>query len=264
MPTPSGTIRLSDLVSILNQGNSLSNYRGKLFSDASSNAFVISSSAPISFSQLRSKSLVSSGSSTQTTAGSSSYTIPLYKTITFTLKGGGGGGGGGGGTTNDINNCSGSTGSAGTAGGQSSFGNQGDAWRLVAAGGGGGSGGTKNTGAAGANGTNGAGYDGVVARANGGTASATTNSGGLGGGGGVQTITLTNPLLGGTGPTSGSSISYIIGAGGSLGAGGSGGNYYTVWTGAAFVPVCDNYPARAGGSGAAGSAGSLAITWTGT
>ena len=256
MPTPSGTIRFSDLVSVLNQGNSIKNYRGKLFSDASNAAFTIGATSPISLSQLRSKSLVSAGSNpTITTAGSSTNTIPVYKTITITLKGGGGGG-----STNNTTACGSAGGDAGTAGGQTSFGNQGDNWRLVAAGGGGGGGGGANGGATGTNGTDGAGYDSVTARATGGTASQNNNAGGRGGGGGIQTITLTNPLLGGTGPASGSSVSYVVGAGGSLGGGGMGRNYYIQFG----FPICDNFPDRSGGAGSAGSAGSLAITWTGT
>lgn len=76
--------------------------------------------------------------------------------------------------------------------------------------------------------------------ANGGTATA-------------QTVTLTNPLLGGSGPTSGSTVAVTVGGGG---AGGSGGPIFS-WNGSAYVLT--SYAA----SGANGSAGTAYYSWTG-
>lgn len=81
--------------------------------------------------------------------------------------------------------------------------------------------------------------------ANGGTATA-------------QTVTLTNPLLGGTGPTSGSSVAVTVGGGG---AGGGGGPIFgwVVQSGNFGTYVLTGYAA----SGANGSNGSAYYSWTG-
>lgn len=68
-----------------------------------------------------------------------------------------------------------------------------------------------------------------------------------------QTVTLTNPLLGGSGPTSGSIVAVTIGGGG---AGGQGGPNYG-WTGTGYV--LGSYQP----SGANGAAGSAYYSWTG-
>lgn len=74
-----------------------------------------------------------------------------------------------------------------------------------------------------------------------------------GGAGATNSVTLTNPLLGGTGPTSGASQACAVGAGG---AGGSGGPIYG-WTGSFYQLT--GYAA----TGAAGAGGSASTTWTG-
>lgn len=87
-----------------------------------------------------------------------------------------------------------------------------------------------------------------------------TSSGGASNGGTAtaQTVTLTNPLYGGTGPTSGSSVSVVVGGGG---AGGSGGPIFgwVVQSGNNGVYVLSGYAA----SGANGSAGTAYYSWTG-
>ena len=157
--------------------------------------------------------------------GSTSWTIPVYNTITVTCVGGSGGGAGQYGYIQSP--CYGSggvTGSqGGSAGGGTSFGGY-----VYAAGGGGGSG----------------------------------NAGG-GSPGGVSSQSYTNPVQGGSGPTSGSSISVSVGGGG---GGGQGGcfiyqkfvtNYYYGYTVDAGCACWDYYS-----SGGTGSSGYVQISWT--
>lgn len=81
--------------------------------------------------------------------------------------------------------------------------------------------------------------------ANGGTATA-------------QTVTLTNPALGGTGPASGSTLAVTVGSGGS--AGGGGPIYgWVVQDGNFGTYVLSGYAA----SGSAGASGSAYYSWTG-
>lgn len=258
MTLPSGSnlppISLGDINTEFGLGTSLNAYRSQLWGKEDNTSGVFSSGA-INIAEFYSKQIVAAGSNpTVNSPGGGSVTITPYRTITFTLRGAGGGSGGGGGTTNDVNNCTGDNGSAGSSGGSSSFGSS--AWALTAFGGGAGGGGNRNSGGVGSQGSDGSGYDGAVARASGG---AGYSNGGAGGGGGKATVTLTNPVLGGTGPTSGTTISYNIGSGGGAGGGGSGGNYY--YNG--FFFVCDRYSPRAGSAGNVGANGSLDVSWTG-
>lgn len=85
-------------------------------------------------------------------------------------------------------------------------------------------------------------------------------AGGFGGGGGMQTVTLTNPVLGGTGPVSGSTISFNIGAGASNAGSFARAGYYQVIGG---FPTCGDTTAWQGGPGLVGANGSLAVSWTG-
>jgi hypothetical protein len=244
-------------------GTSLNAYRGQIYDKKDGTVGVFSSGA-ISFSDFYGKRRVDGNATgvSYTSAGSSTYTIPAYKTITLVIKGSGGGGGGGAGGSANTNFCNGGAGSPGSDGNTSSFGNVGNSYRTTAAGGtkgfGGGysGGGPAPNGAAGSDAT---GYDGTPSRASGGAAGSggVPGSGGSGGGGGKTTATFTNPVLGGTGPTSGSSVPYVIGAGG---AGGG------LGTGFKFDPYggCVGSPGNSGGPGSAGSDGSLTITWTGT
>lgn len=87
-----------------------------------------------------------------------------------------------------------------------------------------------------------------------------TWAGGFGGGGGLQTITLTNPVLGGTGPVSGSTISFNIGAGASNAGTYAKAGYYQIIGG---LPNCGDAAIWQGGPGLVGSNGSLAVSWTG-
>lgn len=201
-------------------------------------------------------------SSRTITTSTGNYTIPPYKTITILVKGANGGGGGGGGGTDNTGCNQNSGGGPGGTGAQSTFGDVGAAWRTVASGGGGGGGGSRgnSTYVVGSQGSDGTGYTGTPARAAAGPAGSGYNPapGGAGGGGAVTTITLTNPALpGGTGPTSGASIAYVVGAGGAGGGGGTGYKYDG-------ITPCAGDPGRNGGSGGVGADGSIIVTWTGT
>ena len=67
-----------------------------------------------------------------------------------------------------------------------------------------------------------------------------------------NTVTLTSPVLGGSGPVPGSTVSVTVGAGGAGGAGGS----QMYWNGNGYYPVGN------ASSGANGATGSAKITWT--
>lgn len=87
-----------------------------------------------------------------------------------------------------------------------------------------------------------------------------SSAGGSGNGGTAtaQTVTLTNPLLGGTGPVSGSSVAVTVGG---VGAGGQGGPIYgwVVQSGNFGFYAFTGYAA----SGASGSAGTAYYSFTG-
>lgn len=91
-------------------------------------------------------------------------------------------------------------------------------------------------------------------------ASIVSSAGGAGNGGTAtaQTVTLTNPLLGGTGPTSGSTVAVSVGA---AGVGGIGGPIYgwVVQSGNYGYYQLTGYAA----SGFNGAAGSAYYSWTG-
>jgi len=179
--------------------------------------------------------------SSTTLTGSGNWVVPLYSTLTITVRGAGGGGGGGQGGNAGLGN----PGSAGTG---SSFGNVSDTYRVTAnAGGGGGNNGT--------GGTNGAGSDGSPAGGGGGGASFPgVVSGGPGGAGGKTTLIVYNPISGNSpvGPAVGASIPYASGAGGAGGAGSAG--FY-----------CNPFPycvGSNGGNGGTGGAGFIQLSWS--
>ena len=210
-----------------NKGYGLGAYRGvQWWKDDTSTGFFPSGTISINdFYSKRPTTPVTPGSQTFTSNGT--FTVPLYSTMTVTIRGGSGGGGG----------CSGNiaTGSNGTNGGTSSFGALGSAAF--------GTGGQVNA----VNGTAGAGSDGNPAGGAGGNAGGNGTNGGNGGAGGKTVLTLTNPISGGSGPSVGASISVTIGGGG---GGGGGGQFFNGY----FVL---NLP---GGSN--GSAGSVVVQWS--
>lgn len=242
-------------------GANLNAYRGKLYTNAAVTTTTPfpNTSNPISMSVFYSTRKIPSGSITYTPASTVPFTVPPYNSIVIQVRAGGGGGGGGGGGTDNTGCNQNSAGGAGGAGTQSVFGNAGDAWRLVAAAGGGGGGGSKGNApySPGAQGTDGAGYTGSPSRSPGGNAGSgySPAPGGAGGGAGYQTITLSNPLLSGGGPTSGSSISYSVGGGGSAGPGGGGIKYDA-------ITPCAGDPGRNGGAGTVGADGVITISWS--
>lgn len=145
--------------------------------------------------------------------GSQNYVIPVYNTITITVVGGQGGQAGYNGTNACGYPC-GDTGGGGGPGGSSSFGG------YVASGGGPGGG---------------AGSD-----------------GGGGSYGPTVTNTFTNPVQGGSGPTSGSTLYVTVGGGGS---GGSGGKNCFLYYG-----TCISLTSASGGNG--GGSGYVSISWS--
>lgn len=260
MTLPNGSnnppISLGDINTEFGLGTNLNAYRGGLWGKADNTSGVFPSGT-INISDFYSTAKVVGNTSSASTAGSGSFVVKPYRTIQITVRGAGGQGGGGGGSTNNTGTCNTPGATAGSNGSGSTFGNTGDAWRLSADGGGGGAGGSgQSPGTNGTQGTDGAGYDGTIARANGGTGSTT---GGKGGGGGVQTITLTNPVLGGTGPISGSSISFNLGSCTAIVNRGEGRSY--VYNG--YVYSCNYDSNNNGTSGIQGADGSVSITWTG-
>lgn len=241
-------------------GANLNAYRGKLYTNAAATTAspFPNTNNPISMSDFYSTRKIPSGSVTYSPS-SGNFTVPPYNSIVIQVRAGGGGGGGGGGGTDNTGCNQNSAGSPGGSGTQSTFGNTGDAWRLVAAAGGGGGGGSKGNApySPGAQGTDGGGYTGSPSRSPGGSAGSgySPAPGGAGGGAGYQTITLSNPLLGGGGPTSGNSIPYSVGGGGSAGPGGGGIKYDA-------ITPCAGDPGRNGGAGTVGANGVITISWS--
>jgi len=233
-------------------GWSMSAYRGQIYDNKSGGVGLLPAGPSISLSDFYGKRRVDAGS--RSGFGSGSQTVPPYRTITIYVYGGSGGGGGGQGYLGYAG-CSLDSAGSGTAGSGSTVGASGDAWYRSASGGSGGPGG----GAGGPTpGANGAGADGSSPAGGGGGANQGSGSaGGAGGRGGKSTITLTNPILGGTGPVSGSAISYSIGGGGGRGGGGAGKGkfvYPSYWD-------C-NLNGQNGDPGVNGNSGYGGMSWT--
>lgn len=239
-------------------GANLNAYRGKLYTNAAATTAspFPNTSNPISMNAFYSTRKIPSGSVSYS-SGTSTVAVPPYNTITITVRGSGGGGGGGGGGSGG-GGCPGDAGGGGNSGNTSALSVSG--WNsFTALAGGGGGGGNSNTGPnAGTPGTD---YGG----GNGGTAGAAGagggKAGGLGGGGQTLTYTFTNPLLGGSGPTSGGNpFNYSVGVYvvNSFGEGGGGG----VGRNANAFGSCYNDGGVYGGAGGAGSNGVVTIVWS--
>ena len=243
-------------------GANLNAYRGKLYTNASvtTTSPFPNTSNQISMSMFYSTRKIPSGTVTYTNGQSGNFTIPPYNSITITVAGAGGGGSGGHGTASNQG-CPSYAGGQGQSGQGSYFDtNTSNAWYRTASGGGGGyystvgSSGTGNDGTQGGGGSGGSAGPQGPCGYGGGPSSA-------GGPGGRSTITLSNPLLGGGGPTTGNVYAYLAGyGGGSAGYGGGGGggvgqeyNYYQ---------GCYNGAGCYGGTGGASSAGYVTITWS--
>lgn len=238
LPT-SGSLSLTQINAEFGLGTNLAAYRGVRWykDDASTGFFPTTNISIANFYGTRPGTPVTAGSQTFTSSGT--FGVPIYTTLTVTLRAGSGGGGGGSGNI--------SAGFPGTAGGNSAFG----AYGTALAGGGGGI----NL----VNGLNGNGSDGNPPGGGGGagafvlTGGTTAGfNGGAGGAGGLLVLVLTNPIVGGSGPAAGSTVSVTVGG---AGAGGGGGIY--VPTGLANTPA--NY--RWAQSGFAGGNGSVVIQW---
>jgi hypothetical protein len=256
MTLPSGSnggpISISDINSDAQDGYSLGTnlnaYRGQIYDNKSGGVGVFSSGA-ISLADFYGRRRVDAGSRNVTTSGD--QTIPPYRTITLYVYGAGGGGGGGKGDLGYAF-CAVNNGNNGGTGNTSSVGSSGDAWYIVGAGGGGGPGGGNGS----SPGTDWSGADGSSPAGGAGGAGNDNPSGNAGGKGGRTSITLTNPVLGGTGPTSGSPVPFSFGAGG----GGGGGSFGF----GSFPPGDCNPNGNNGSDGSSGASGKGGITWTGT
>jgi len=237
-------------------GANLGAYRNKLYTNAAGtttsafpfapNSISIPSGTGYSFYNSRK---IPSGTVTFT-PGTGTFTIPPYNTLVITVNGAGGGGGGGGGGSGG-GGCNGLDGGPGTSGGASSI--SASVWSgYYAYAGGGGGGGQSNTGTS--NGANGTSYNGSNGGAGGG-ARGGGHAGGNGGNGQVVSATLTNPLLGGSGVSTGVVSNYSVGGGGSQGGGGVGKN-------ANALGQCYNDGGVYGYDGSPGGNGSITISWS--
>lgn len=233
-------------------GPNLNAYRGKLYTNASATTTspFPNTSNPISMLDFYSTRKIPSGTLTYS-SGSGTVAVPAYNTITMTILGGGAGGGGGGGGS--AGNCPGDAGGAANNAVSSSLSVSGWNSFTALAGGGGGGGGGASAGGTGYSGTN---YGG----GNGGSGGAGGNGGGgqggPGGGGQLLTYTFTNPLLGGSGPTSGGNVfNYSVGSNSGGGGGGVGRNRNAFGS-------CYNDGGVYGAAGNPGSNGQIVISWS--
>lgn len=210
-----------------NKGYGLGAYRGvQWWKDDTSTGYFSSGAISINdFYSKRPTSPVTPGSQTFTSSGT--FTVPLYSTLSVTIRGGSGGGGGASGNI--------ASGGNGTDGGTSSFGAYGSGDY--------GKGGQVNA----VNGAAGAGSDGVPAGGAGANAGGNGTNGGNGGAGGKTVLTLTNPISGGSGPSVGASVGVTVGGAGAAGFGGQFFNGFTVLQ----LPNGNN-----------GSAGSVVVQWS--
>ena len=239
-------------------GTFLNAYRGKLYTNAAGTTTspFPNTSNPISMNDFYSTRKIPSGSVTYSNGQSGNFSIPGYNTITITVLGAGGGGGGGGGASENTGWCSGGGGATGNPGGSSIFA-QSTAWQISCpgGGGGGGGGGQPRTGDPGPyTGANGTSYNGGNGGSVGGAQSGAGN-GGSGGAGQSQSVSFANPVAGGSGPTSGTSLAYVTGVYGSGGGGGGGYKFNGIWLG------CGGN-GTTGGSGGNGGVGSITISWS--
>ena len=245
MTLPAGpTITLNQINGEFGRGYDLNAYRGVRwwYDNAFTGTFpsAPNSIAMNAFYSTRSTSPVSGGTYGPYGPGGGPFTVPVYTVLTILARGAGGGGSG----YTGVNTC---------------------AWPTVVttynwdAGGAGG-----NTSVYGQTATGGAGG------ASGGGVGGPSNDGGTPGGGGGNNgfsggyiqFQVVNPVLGGTGPAIGSSLSFSIGTGG--GGGGGARNYQNQYQCIYFYGnwYCANVCAQIGqgSSGGTGSNGSVTIT----
>jgi len=225
-------------------GANLNAYRGLLYTNASGS--VISqfpnTSNSIGMSQFYSTRKIPAGSVTYTS--SSTFSVPAYNTLQVIIRAAGGQGGG----DRGINACASpsiaTAGGTGSTGGTSQFGVSPAAVFGTAPGGtGGGDGGSTGTT------QSGYGFGGNTSNAGGNGA----GSGGAGGGGGVTVLSLANPITGGPGPSSGSSVSVLVGQSSPVTNGGPNSSIIAPF-GCLIIGNA--------GSGSAGGAGSVSISWS--
>lgn len=227
-------------------GGDLSVYRGAIYTNAAGTAALQFPKAPnsISMSDFYNSRKIPAGSSTFSANGT--FTVPVYNTLTVIIRAAGGQGSGA--TGADGCNLATTYPSVGATGGASQFGKLPAAVYGSAPGGTGGN----TTAASGAiDGTTQSGYGYGGNTSNAGGAPASGGTAGSGGGGGVTVLTITNPLAGGSGPSTGQSVSVVVGT---CVASANGASNYIFSLGQCF-------PQPASASGAAGKAGSVVVSW---
>lgn len=231
MGTPtSGAISINNINSVFGRGNDLNSYRNTLWYQPSSIVMGTFSSGALALGDFYNKQAtdpVSPGSSTLTTPGTTTFTIPLFRNSLTVAVWGAGGGGGGYGDSPGSSYAGGSQ--YGATGGASAF--YGPTTLLANGGTGGQTAGT-STGGGVSNG----------AAGTGGTASGgTTNTSGTNGTDGFS------GAIGGGSPNGGASTSYLssqsAGYAGNAPGGGGGGMLYSLG---------GKFPAAAGGGGGGG------------
>lgn len=238
LPGPGNPLTMAQINAEFGYGFNLGAYRGKIwyFNNGQSGIFPVYPQ-PIGFSDFYSKRRENPViPSTVTFNESGTFTVPsVYTIMTVIVRSGGGGSGGSNGTINCGSTQGITYGSDGLTGGTSSFGAY-----VNSSGGSGG----RATGASGSNGSPIS--DGVP------SGGAAYGGGGAGGSGGYDTVVLVSPSSGGNGPNPGSSVSVVVGAGGT---GGQGGANSQLWSGVCTVI---GYSTR----GQNGGDGSVVIEWT--
>lgn len=227
-----------------NYGTNLSAYRGVLYTNpAGTNVFQFPTTASsISFSNFYNTRRIPAGSANYASNGT--FSVPAYNTLNVIIRAAGGQGAG----DRGINACGSfpvaTPGGSGSNGGTSQFGvSPGAVFGTAPGGGGGGDGGVTGTT------QSGFGYGGNTSNAGG----AGAGSGGAGGGGGVTVLTFSNPLAGGSGPVSGSSVGVVVGV--DVPVANGGGNY-------GVVPYFGCVYLSRAGDGTAGGAGSVSVSWS--
>jgi len=224
-------------------GANLGAYRGLLYTNASgSSVFQFPNTLnSIGMNAFYNSRKIPSGSATYSSSGN--FSVPAYNTLTVIVRAAGGQGGG----SRGNNTCVGlyTSGSQGASGGNSSFG------PYVFAPGGGGGGGAiaQSTSGFAGNTQSGYGYGGNFSNFGG----SAPDIAGVGGGGGVSVSALVNPIAGGNGPQTNSTVSVTVGT--AIFSENGGNNF-------ANLPYFGcQYVSRASDGGVGGN-GSVEISWS--
>lgn len=225
-------------------GANLNAYRGLLYTNAGGSSIFQfpNTSNSISMNAFYSTRKIPAGSATYTS--NSTFSVPAYNTLQVIIRAAGGQGGGDRGINACVTPAFATAGGTGSTGGTSQFGiSPAPVFGTAPGGTGGGDGGSAGTT------QSGYGFGGNTSNAGGSGA----GSGGTGGGGGVTVLTLANPLTGGIGPSSGTSVGVVVGQNSPVTNGGPN---------SAIIGFFGCQIIGNAGSGSAGGAGSVSISWS--